>query len=137
MTLPNWKPIKGTALIERRSRRAARVSAEQREMRAAKKRDRGKCRWPSCQYAKQGIPIDAAHIIRHRGMGGNPSGERTSRNCVAALCRFHHGMLDSAVIDIQPLTDAGTDGPMAFYWVNKMTGQFELIVSETSFQGFN
>ncbi len=126
------KPPRGTALLERRERRSVRQKLEQAEMRAAKQRDRGKCRWPSCPYAKRDIPIDAAHIIRHRGMGGDGSGERTTRQGIAALCRLHHGLFDAAELDIQPMTDAGADGPLAFYVRHKETGMFEHLVTETA-----
>jgi hypothetical protein len=125
------KPVRGSALLARKERRSVRQRLEQKEMQAAKKRDHGKCRWPNCQYAKKDIPIDAAHIVRHRGMGGNPDGDRTTRNQVAALCRLHHGLFDAAEVDIQPTTDAGTDGPMAFYTKDKETGDFVHIATET------
>lgn len=108
------KPMKGAALLASRERRAVHVRDEQREMQAAKRRDGHKCRWPSCAYAKRDLPIDACHLV-HRGMGGDPKRTRTTRDQIWAACRIHHGLYDRGEIDVQPLTSAGTDGPLAFY----------------------
>lgn len=53
------------------------------------RRARGRCEWSRCtDYAS-----DLAHI-RGLGRGGNPDGSRdTLENC-AALCRYHHDLLD-------------------------------------------
>jgi len=103
------KPRRGDALLERRTKRAATVKAEQAEMQAALKRDGRKCRWPGCIYAAKKLPIDACHLT-HRGMGGNPSRSRTTRQQIVALCRIHHGQLDAGEIEIVPLTRTGADG---------------------------
>ena len=117
------KPLKGEALLERRKRRAETVKAEQSEMQAALKRDGHKCRWPGCGGKHSGLdlPIDACHE-KHRGMGGNAKGDRTTRAQVVALCREHHGLWDACLIDLQPLTGDGFDGIVAFYEVDPNSG---------------
>ena len=80
-------------------------------MRAALRRDHYRCRWPNCEYAKLDLPIDACHET-HRGMGGNPKLDRTTRQTVLALCRIHHGLWDRGEITITPLTREGFDGPI-------------------------
>lgn len=66
---PLWKPRRGEKLLEHKDKRAKRVAAEQKAMRAAKTRDGNKCRVPRCEFAPKKLPIDPAHMI-HRGMGG-------------------------------------------------------------------
>lgn len=108
------KPAKGSYLTEARMRRAKRVAAEQREMRQAKRRDGDKCRVPRCAYRSLKLPIDPCHFI-HRGMGGNPKGDRTTRETVISLCRMHHGAYDRGDLEIEPLTSDGADKACAFY----------------------
>lgn len=108
------KPLKGTALLVRRDKRAVRVHSEQSVMRAAKQLDGHKCRVPLCEFAKRDMPIDACHVI-HRGSGGNPKGDRTTLESVFAACRIHHGMYDRGELPVKFLdTKLGTRGPMAF-----------------------
>lgn len=126
------KPIRGSGLLAARERRAARVAAEQKVMQQAKRRDGNQCRWPRCEYRRHNLPIDAAHVIVHRGAGGNPDGSRTQRALVAALCRKHHGLLDAALVQIEPLTDALMDGPCAFSVLNQETGRMEFVATETT-----
>lgn len=114
------KPTRGTALLARKVKRAARVSAEQKIMQAALKRDGRKCRWPYCQYRTHKLPVDACHL-RHRGMGGNPALDRTTTASVLSLCRKHHGELDAGQLDVEPLTLEGCNGPLAFYWFHDET----------------
>jgi len=123
---PNWKPMRGTALLASRTRRAKRVAAEQKVMRAAKKRD-GKCRWPGCHY--KNMPLDPCHD-KHRGMGGNPDGTRTRMNALITLCRVHHGLLDAHDIGIETLSNQEFSGPCDFYQRSE-SGRMELVYSET------
>lgn len=126
------KPVRGSALLERRGRRADRKAAEDKAMRAALVRDRMRCRWPGCSGKHRGLtlPVDPCHLT-HRGMGGDGSGDRTRRDLVVALCRRHHGLLDAGELDIQPLTETGTDGVLAFLERHQETGQMRLVASET------
>lgn len=129
--LPNLqKPLKGTALLESRQRSADRRAAEQKAMQAALKRDERKCRWPRCEYAAKKLPIDAAHVFVHRGMGGDKSGTRTSRELIAALCRVHHSLLDLGDLRIDALDpNVGTDGLLAFYKRSE-SGRWEHVATE-------
>ena len=118
------KPAKGTAYLASKERRADRRDAEQREMHAALVRDKRQCRIPGCTGKFRGLELakDAAHIFRHRGMGGNPALDRTHRSDIACLCRRCHAMLDGGLLEIQPITDAGTDGALAFFRKHEETG---------------
>lgn len=123
------KPIKGAHLLDRRETRRKRVAAEQKHMQDALRRDSRKCRLvPKCEYAKRDLPIDPCHQ-QHRGHGGNPKGDRTTRQTVIAGCRIHHGMWDRNEIDAQPMTDRGFDGVVAYYKRNE-TGEMEHFATE-------
>ncbi len=107
------KPLKGEYLLERKAQRAKRVADEQKVMQDAKKRDGGKCRIPNCEYAKRDLPIDVCHFF-HRGMGGNPAGDRTTREQLISMCRIHHSLFDRGDLDVSPMTSAQADGPCAY-----------------------
>ena len=128
------KQPRGTFLIERKQRRLDRVSAEQKVMQAALRRDGRKCRNPRCRFKKAlKLPVDACHAFRHRGMGGDPSGDRTaSTKVIWSGCRGCHGLLDSGELSIEPLTADWCDGPCAYYIKNKDTGRMEHLATETT-----
>ena len=108
------KPAKGSALLARRQRSASRRAAEQKAMQAAKRRDGHRCMFPGCPYRNQDLPLDPAHL-RHRGMGGNPALDRTTRQSIITLCRVCHGRYDAGDFEIRPIDAArGTDGPCEF-----------------------
>ena len=52
--------------------------------------------------------------MKHRGMGGNPKGDRTKLPLLVTLCREHHRRFDSGKLKITPLTDCGADGLLMF-----------------------
>ena len=122
------KPLRGTSLLRSRGRTAERKAHEQREMRAAKRRDGGKCRWPHCRHGN--LPVDVCHET-HRGSGGNPKGDRTTRDQLIAFCRMHHGLWDTHEIDARPQTARGFDGPVDFYCRTE-SGRMEIVASERS-----
>jgi len=127
------KPRRGDFLLARRQATADRKAAERAVMQAAVRRDLNTCRFPRCPFAKKGMVIDPAHFMRHRGAGGNPSGDRTERTGqIVALCRRHHDMLDKfGEIEIEPMSSALlADGPLAFYAINPETGRMEHVYTE-------
>lgn len=124
------KPMRGDAMLARRARRAELTKHEAAEMDAAKKRDRG-CRWPGCPFVRMNLTLHAAHLV-HRGMGGNPAGDRTTRAGLITFCSRHHGMFDRVDIDVLPRTERGTDGPCDYYVTSPHTGRLEILYSESS-----
>ncbi len=126
MIRPLTKPLAGTGKLERDARKATHKAHEQREMQAAKKRDKV-CRFPRCPFTKH-LVLDPAHL-RHRGMGGNPKGDRTTRDSVITLCRRHHDQFDRGDLEIEVLTPRGTDGPCMFS-LRGESGRMEHIASE-------
>jgi len=121
------KPIKGTFLLERKQRRSEIVKREQQIMSQAKKRDGNVCRFPMCRH--KSLRIETAHF-HHRGIGGDPSGDRTQLPILVTLCVAHHGQYDACLIDVQPQDSAlGANGPLDFF-VRTESGRFELFASE-------
>lgn len=127
------KSPKGAAMVKSRVTRRKRVSDEQKAMQAALKRDGRKCRRPRCEFAPLKLTVDPCHMV-HRGMGGNPKGDRTTRATVIALCRRHHGMYDKTdharELRIEPLTPLDFDGVCEFYETNPETGKLEHVGTE-------
>lgn len=117
MANPDFAPMafakreRGTYQAERKRTKQDRKKAEAATMLEARIRDGHKCRWPGC---KTGLRVEVAHQA-HRGMGGNPSGDRTERHTLISLCLQHHGWWDHGNADIEPLTALGFDGPADFY----------------------
>ena len=122
------KPMRGMSLVKRRQTRASAAKAEQKSMQAALARDGKQCRLPGCAYKKLKVTVDPCHMV-HRGMGGNPKGDRTTRAMVIALCRVHHGIYDAGDIRIEPLTAQDFDGPCEFY-MRGDNGKFFHIATE-------
>lgn len=108
------KPAKGTLKRERAKRKRGRKAAELEQMQAVRDRDVA-CRFPLCGCRHLGTILAVCHL-RHRGMGGNPSGDRTQRDSMILLCQTRHHdsiiALDRETVRCEPLTDKGTDGPV-------------------------
>lgn len=131
------KPAKGSAYLSSKDRRADRRDAEQKELQAALKREGRKCRWYDCTGTYRGLtlPIDPCHMTqpdgtKHRQMGGNPDGTATQKKWICALCRRHHTAYDAGQIDLQPLTDAGFDGPISMHERSE-SGRMECVAVES------
>ena len=131
MTLVFPKPAKGTALIERRQRRMKRVAKEQQAMKGAKARDGQQCRNPKCPFKALKLRIEAAHAFQHRGMGGNPKGDRTEVKLIVSACLGCHGLLDSKELQVEPLDlERMANGPLAWYRKHAETGRMEHYATE-------
>lgn len=128
------KPAKGSALLERRAKRRHLDAHEKAEKAAVMARDQRQCRWPRCEFRTMRIPIEVAHVMGHKAMGGNPANDRSERHRMMACCRLHHQgatSLHSGDLRIEALTDKGTDGPCAFYR-RAESGRFECVGVETT-----
>jgi hypothetical protein len=114
----NFKPPKGTAWKALKQRKADIKTHERKVMDEARKRDGGVCRVPRCEHAPRKPRIEVAHQ-NHRGMGGNPTGDKTTRQTCIALCWLHHCDYDWKTLvdlDIRPETAQGFDGPCSYYF---------------------
>lgn len=91
-------------------------AAEDDEKTTVRKED-GYCRFPSCGCRRFKLALHVAHL-EHKGMGGNPAGDRSQAAKMILLCSARHRenviALDRGTLRIRPLTAAGTRGPCAF-----------------------
>jgi hypothetical protein len=81
------KPPKGTASAYRRQRRVLVETRERNAKKAAKMRDRFRCRY--CGASTLTTEIEAAHL-RDKGMGGDGGRYSSDQRDYIALCREHH-----------------------------------------------
>lgn len=113
---PTWKPERGTALKERRTKRKTVRDHETDEKREVRLRDR-KCRWPHCSNCRKWKPrLEVAHLDP-KGQGGD-HGVRTSADRMILLDYLTHQGADGLERHerkIEPLTKRGTNGPCAFF----------------------
>jgi hypothetical protein len=111
---PNFKPAKGTALIERRTNRKDIVASEEREKAKVRRRD-VKCIWPNCENCRSFKPrLEVAHG-KAKGMGGD-HGERSTADNMSLLDYLTHQgerSIHSGHKRIRPLTKFGHNGPRA------------------------
>ena len=140
------KPIKRNAGItaQRRKAKHRRLARNEREHKAeARARDggpgfalTGRCRFPICgcarfNYAGPGTPafVEVSHL-RHKGMGGDPTGERSQPELMICLCAWRHKesrfSVDKKNLRWVPLTDAGANGPVTWEMFRPCWGWAEL-----------
>lgn len=102
---PRWttekdaaKPIRTAGKVKQRKVRRDRKTKEDTNKLAAKKRDGYRCRFPLCGCRGLGLVLDArleaSHDV-HKGMGGNPAGDRSQTGGLITLCLHRHQ--DSAI----------------------------------------
>lgn len=112
----NFKPSRTARKKAEKKKKTERKTAERKNMDVARKADKG-CRFPLCGCRKLGLRPEVAHTT-HRGMGGNPKGDRTQPDNVITLCshRHQHGevSLHKGTLKIVPMTPEGTRGPVRF-----------------------
>jgi hypothetical protein len=125
------KPAKGSALLDRRDKRAQIKAHEATEKAKVVKRDGLKaCRLvPTCQEREK---FETAHLD-DKGMGGD-HGNRTSADRMIRSCFFHHQgpwSLHSNDLRVDCLTPEGTDGPVEV-WARDEHQQWYLLKRETA-----
>lgn len=91
-------------------------------MQEARRRD-VKCRFPECTchpwlHSARPLPdriYEVSHQV-HRGMGGDPTGERSDPALLLLVCRWRHRLskfsIDRGTLKWKGLTDAGANGPI-------------------------
>lgn len=115
---PIAKPAKGDFKLDRKTTRAGITKQEEAHKARAKKRD-GKCRLPFCPWCRafKDTPMadQAAHVLRAKGMGGDPSLEVSQPEDLMRLDPFAHAAQERHEWAVEPLTEHGTNGPCEFY----------------------
>jgi hypothetical protein len=112
----NFKEPKGSAKVERLIRRLALKATEDKSKAEVRRRDK-RCRFPLCQCRKFGLQLHCAHS-KHKGMGGNPKGERSAPELMVYVCSARHRenrmAIDRGTVRWRPLTEYGANGPIAW-----------------------
>lgn len=114
---------KGPTARRRAAKRRTGKAGEVANMRQARIRD-AYCRFPVCGCVlSQSLPhrligeliAEVSHQV-HRGMGGDPRGERTTPPLLLLLCNWRHKLskfsIDRHGIRWEALTEQGADGPI-------------------------
>lgn len=106
-----------TGKARRRQRNDRLKRAEGQNKLAAKLRDFMRCRFPLCACGGR-YGIESAHE-RHKGMGGNPTGDRNGTDGLMTLCAWRHRLgkvsRDRGTLRWVALhPERGADGPVAW-----------------------
>lgn len=116
---PQWK-AKTKTTKKLRAKRTRRLKRDERSEKG-KVRDRDKhCRFPRCGCGRVGgmKAVPTVSHLKHKGMGGNPKGERSTTVGMIELCKWRHQdariSRDKGTLRYVPLTDAGCDGPVCW-----------------------
>lgn len=117
---PRWtepqfkKPL--SKKVERFQRRVARDGAEDIEKKKVRNRDKY-CRFPMCGCGKMKLRTEVSHS-QHKGMGGNPAGDRSKAELMVLVCAARHKenaiAIDRGTLRWRPLTARGSHGPIAW-----------------------
>lgn len=112
----NFKPAKGTAKKARRKRSRKAAAKERGHKQEARDRDL-RCRFPLCGCTRLGHTLHVSHA-QHKGLGGNPAGDRSVPEKLVYLCRMRHRegriSIDQRTLRWRALTAAGANGPIAW-----------------------
>jgi hypothetical protein len=113
---PNWKPSRTARKAAERQTKKDRKAHEDREKKKVRLRDKG-CRFPLCGCKKLGRRLEVSHYI-HKGMGGNPSGDRSLEPLMVQLCvdrhQFSNVSMHKGTLRPVFLTDENFNGPIAW-----------------------
>ncbi len=105
--------------IEKAKRKLDAKAHELKEKAKVRTRDK-KCRFPLCGCKKIKLALEVSHCLRHKGMGGNPKGDRSMADQMIYVCNARHRAnryaIDRGTLEVRPLTDRGTEGPVE-WWI--------------------
>lgn len=90
--VPNFKPSRTATKLARHLDRRKTKKAEDDNKAAVRRRDKG-CRFPLCGCRKIGLALKARPEVshdKHKGMGGNPAGDRSAAALMIHLCLHRH-----------------------------------------------
>lgn len=112
----NFKEPKGSLKVERALRRLKHKTAEDQNKAEVRRRDK-RCRFPLCGCRRFALVLHVSHA-EHKGMGGNPKGDRSTPDLMVYVCAARHRenrmAIDRGTVRWQPLTPAGANGPIAW-----------------------
>lgn len=115
------KPSRTARKKDQREARSSLKAKEAINKKAAKRRDSYRCRFPLCGCKSLGLALDArleSSHDKHKGIGGNPAGDRSAPELLVSLCLHRHQ--DGAVsrhkgtLRSRYLSTRGNNGPLAW-----------------------
>lgn len=110
---PHWKQGRTAMKIAKKKLRGRIKAHEDGEKAKVRKRDKV-CRFPRCGCRRLGLPLEVSHNATHKGMGGNPHGDRSLAHLLVLLCRHRHqhGRVSrhAGTMRAVPLSMSGYDG---------------------------
>lgn len=125
--LMNWKPLRGTRVLEREAEQAAALIHERRVKAAVKARD-GRCRWPEKHKCRGGL--ECAHVV-DASLGGSMSTEN-----LVLLCSWTHRRGPESIhgkqLKITHESPDGIDPPWFAFWKQDHYGEYYLVARETA-----
>lgn len=114
MSIPFFKTPRVNAKVRRGLQRRARTNVLDAKKDIVRRRDKW-CRVPLCGCRKFRLQLHVSHST-HQGMGGDPKGLRSDPETMILVCaarhREHAISIDKGTLKPEPLTAAGTDGPI-------------------------
>lgn len=117
---PMWKTSRTATKKAKLKDRLKTKTEEKKNKGNVRKRDRV-CRFPLCGCRKLGLNIQARPEVshdRHKGIGGNRAGDRSTTALMVLLCLHRHqdGIVSrhKGTLRAVYLTSAGYDGPVAW-----------------------
>lgn len=133
----NFKHDQPNRKVVERQDKLALVAKERKAKEQVRKRDKS-CRFPMCQCKKYRRHSEVSHSV-HKGMGGNPAGDRSTPSLMVLLCPFRHKenrySIDRGLLKWEPLTDQGADGPIRWLMaVNDPREPWFCVARETAVQ---
>lgn len=130
---PQFKAPKVNQKVTRTLKRRERDNTEEKNKKEVRRRDnqkRGGCSFPLCGCKRFGLAKHVCHL-EHKGMGGDPRGERSLpmfmiQQCIARH-REHAFSLDKGTVQCRPRTRSGTNGPVEWWLDVEMLRHFGLV----------
>lgn len=113
--LTKAKPLTGK---ERRRLKGWQLkAAENRHKQAVREWHGHRCRFVQCDCRRYNLFLEVSHLT-HKGMGGDPTGERSQPDVMLLVCNWRHKeskySIDKKRLRWQPLTAMGSRGPIAW-----------------------
>lgn len=117
---PMWK-VTRTARKRAKVKRRSELVGKEREQKAdVRKRDKF-CRFPRCGCRRLGLQLKGYGEVshdKHKAMGGNPRGDRSTAAGMLQLCRHRHQdghfSRHKGTLRTRALTPRGNNGPIAW-----------------------
>jgi hypothetical protein len=114
---PMWKTPIAVTKKAKKQLRTGRRSKEKSNKDKARDRDNRRCRFPLCGCKGTGLALEVSHD-KHKGSGGNPTGDRSKPELLITLCVHRHqtGRVSRHAQNIRTryLTDRRNNGPVAW-----------------------